>query len=66
MSIFVSKTVASFLRKKKEEFVASGFGTGRRNRRRHPSDRRQSVRVGVIVTLSSKNDRRSGSDRRSI
>lgn len=35
-----------------------------RERRRNRKDRRKSVREGVIVTLSVKNDRRSGRDRR--
>jgi len=36
----------------------------KRERRRKRRDRRRSVREGIIVTLSMKNDRRSGRDRR--
>jgi hypothetical protein len=35
-----------------------------RNRRKNKVDRRSSVRDGVFVTLSTRNDRRSGKDRR--
>jgi hypothetical protein len=35
-----------------------------RNRRKNKFDRRSSVRDGVIVTLSTRKDRRSGKDRR--
>ena len=35
-----------------------------RDRRKNKVDRRQSVRDGVIVTLSTRKDRRSGKDRR--
>jgi hypothetical protein len=36
----------------------------KRERRKKQQDRRRSVREGIIVTLSIKNDRRSGHDRR--
>ena len=36
----------------------------KRERRKERRDRRRSVREGIIVTLSIKNDRRSGRDRR--
>ena len=36
----------------------------KRERRRSKRDRRRSVREGIVVTLSIKNDRRSGRDRR--
>lgn len=36
----------------------------RKERRRKKHDRRKSVRTGVIVSLSCKNDRRKGGDRR--
>jgi hypothetical protein len=36
----------------------------KRERRKKKQDRRRSVREGIIVTLSIKNDRRSGRDRR--
>ncbi|MFZ0726046.1 MAG: hypothetical protein WCD88_05175 [Desulfobacterales bacterium] len=35
-----------------------------RNRRKNKADRRRANRDGVIVTLSTRNDRRSGRDRR--
>ena len=35
-----------------------------RNRRKNRVDRRSSVRDGVVVTLSTRKDRRSGKDRR--
>lgn len=49
-----------------------GFGDGhqsnasnrKKNRRKEPYDRRESVRDGVIVTLSFKKDRRKSPDRR--
>ncbi len=34
------------------------------DRRKSKRDRRKSVREGIVVTLSVKNDRRSGRDRR--
>ena len=37
----------------------------RRDRRRKKTDRRSSIREGVIVTLSFENNRRKGTDRRS-
>jgi len=36
----------------------------KRERRKKRRDRRRSVREGIVVTLSIKNDRRSGRDRR--
>jgi len=36
----------------------------RRDRRKNKQDRRRSVREGIFVSLSVKNDRRSGVDRR--
>jgi hypothetical protein len=36
----------------------------KRERRKKRQDRRRSVREGIIVTLSIKNDRRTGRDRR--
>jgi hypothetical protein len=39
-------------------------GKPRIERRKAKYDRRRSVREGIIVTLSIKNDRRSGNDRR--
>ncbi len=38
----------------------------RRERRKHNRDRRSSIRDGVIVNLSSRNDRRNGVDRRRL
>lgn len=35
-----------------------------RDKRKNKQDRRQSVREGIIVSLSGKNERRSGGDRR--
>jgi len=35
-----------------------------RDRRKHKQDRRRSVREGIFVSLSVKNERRSGVDRR--
>lgn len=35
-----------------------------RNRRKNKADRRRAMRDGVIVTLSTRKDRRSGRDRR--
>lgn len=35
-----------------------------RNRRKNKVDRRRAIRDGVIVTLSTRKDRRSGRDRR--
>jgi len=37
----------------------------KKDRRRHKADRRSSVRDGIIVSLSFKNNRRKGTDRRS-
>jgi hypothetical protein len=41
-----------------------GNRVARRDRRKNKRDRRRSVREGVIVTLSVKNDRRVLRDRR--
>jgi len=38
----------------------------KRDRRRHKSDRRSSIRNGVIVSLSFQSNKRNGSDRRKI
>jgi hypothetical protein len=38
----------------------------RRDRRKTKQDRRRSVREGIFVSLSVKNERRSGFDRRKI
>ncbi|MFZ0614689.1 MAG: hypothetical protein WAM73_20755 [Desulfobacterales bacterium] len=35
-----------------------------RNRRKNKADRRSAIRDGVVVTLSTRKDRRSGRDRR--
>jgi hypothetical protein len=43
---------------------ASGKRGPIRNRRKNRVDRRSSVRDGVVVTLSTRKDRRSGKDRR--
>ncbi|MCF8044927.1 MAG: hypothetical protein K9J83_03615 [Desulfarculaceae bacterium] len=44
---------------------ASAYSRRRRKERRKKKyDRRQSVRTGVIVSLSYQNDRRKGGDRR--
>ncbi|WP_054032917.1 hypothetical protein [Desulfatitalea tepidiphila] len=37
-----------------------------RDRRQNRTDRRQSVRDGVVVTLSTRNDRRKRPDRRKV
>ncbi len=36
----------------------------KRDRRKHKKDRRSSIRDGVIVSLSFRNNRRKGTDRR--
>jgi len=38
----------------------------KKNRRKQKKDRRSSIRDGVIVNLSSRNNRRKGSDRRAF
>lgn len=38
----------------------------RKERRKQPKDRRSSIRDGIIVSLSSKNNRRKGIDRRHL
>jgi len=48
---------------KRERRIAKGQKL-RRNRRRNRRDRRKEVRDGVVVLLSSTNDRRARRDRR--
>ena len=64
MNIFVGKTAGSFSRQKNS--VNAEAAKKKRDRRKSSPDRRKSAREGVIVTLSSKNDRRTGMDRRRI
>lgn len=64
MNIFVDKTSGSFAKQKNP--TPSEAWKKRRDRRKKRLDRRQSVREGIIVTLSSKNDRRTGNDRRGL
>ena len=48
----------------KKSFYKDGKKTGSKERRKNKQDRRKSVRDGVIVSLSFKNDRRALPDRR--
>jgi hypothetical protein len=48
----------------KKPFYKDGKKSSAKERRRNKQDRRKSVREGVIVSLSSKNDRRVLPDRR--
>jgi hypothetical protein len=48
----------------KKSFYKDGKKTGSKERRKNKQDRRKSVREGVIVSLSFKNDRRALPDRR--
>jgi len=48
----------------KKPFYKDGKKSSSKERRKNKQDRRKSVREGVIVSLSSKNDRRALPDRR--
>ena len=48
----------------KKSFYKDGKKSSSKERRKHKQDRRKSVREGVIVSLSFKNDRRVLPDRR--
>ena len=48
----------------KKSFYKDGKKTGSKERRKNKQDRRKSVRDGVIVSLSFKNDRRVLPERR--
>jgi hypothetical protein len=48
----------------KKSFYKEGKKSGFKERRKNKQDRRKSVREGVIVSLSFKNDRRVLPDRR--
>jgi hypothetical protein len=50
--------------RKKRTVSVRGEKSRRADRRRNRTDRRKSVRNGVVVSLSYPNDRRSGYDRR--
>ncbi len=56
------KEVAKFLRTKKQ-FVSRFF---EKDRRKNKKDRREGVRQGIIVTLSTDVNRRMGTDRRRV
>lgn len=51
-------------RSRKKPFKKDGKKSFLKERRKNNQDRRQSIRDGVIVTLSTKNDRRILPDRR--
>jgi hypothetical protein len=51
-------------RSRKKPFKKDGKKSFLKERRKNKQDRRQSIRDGVIVTLSTKNDRRNLPDRR--
>ena len=51
-------------RSRKKPFKKDGEKAFFKDRRKNKQDRRQSIRDGVIVTLSTKNDRRGLPDRR--
>ncbi len=50
--------------RKKQTVPVSGKKARKLDKRRNRTDRRKSVRNGVVVSLSYPNDRRSGYDRR--
>jgi hypothetical protein len=64
MKIFVSKT-ENPARKKREQRLHKRSETGKNsNRRKSENDRRLSIREGLLVNISSKNERRVPMDRR--
>lgn len=66
MDIYIGPTEATILDPSEEgqRGVPVVKKTSKRDRRKNRQDRRKSVRDGVYVTLSSKKNRRSGTDRR--
>jgi hypothetical protein len=63
MEIYIGSITDPLNRNKRQPAKPDG-GKPRIERRKAKYDRRRSVREGIIVTLSIKNDRRSGNDRR--
>lgn len=63
MEIYIGNII-DVLKKEKNQPLSIPVQKQRRERRKSKHDRRKSVRDGVIVNLSIKNDRRSGRDRR--
>jgi len=64
MEIYVGNIIDARSRVKPQDVHVPPDKPPKRERRKKRRDRRQSVREGIIVTLSIKNDRRSGRDRR--
>ena len=64
MDIYVGKISGGFSGKKR--YPNAEINKERRNRRKTKADRRKSVRGGVIVSIDSRNDKRSGKDRRRV
>ena len=59
-----SASVRTQVRKRKQIVPVSEKKVRGKDKRRNQTDRRKSVRNGVVVSLSYPNDRRSGYDRR--
>ncbi len=63
MEIYIGNITDSRNRTRQQDSPAPS-DRPKRERRKKSRDRRRSVREGIVVTLSSKNDRRTGRDRR--
>jgi len=64
MDIYVGKIVGGFSDRNRK--ATAEILKEKRNRRKTHADRRESVRSGVIVSLFSQDDQRTGKDRRSV
>ncbi len=65
MEIYIGHIPADSPRREKKQPDTTAQGKkNKEDRRRMKRDRRRSVREGIVVTLSTHNDRRSGRDRR--
>jgi len=64
MDIIIGGTPPVKMDSSKEHTTPQAGKKALRDRRKHKQDRRRSVREGIFVSLSVKNERRSGVDRR--
>ena len=62
--VFLVDSISKHFQNKREQNTAPAKGGAKKEKRTATKDRRQSVNDGVIVSLSTKKDRRSGRDRR--
>lgn len=66
MEILINKTDGTVTEKKESKKILKTRGKKFRDRRKKLRDRRQSVNEGLLVHLSTRNDRRESRDRRAL